>query len=570
MTDESPGGPESPETRSPAEPTDVSLRAWRRLDWRFLLPQLPTGVLVYQLGVPQDLVAALALLRMDEVHAVSTADWPRIQDGTVQLVILSDPSGADLAEAVRVLAPSGCLYVEVRLPAAPTAARPWTLLGVRRLLRSAGLHQVHAFWHAPDHAESARIVPLDQPAAVRGTLMRYEGIPYGHLKSVLGRLALRVGLLPLATTHGSVIAHRGASESQEPSLSLVQRRLKTDVGQRILSRLGLEADSAVVLVTPRFPTSRHVIGLVEQKASGAARLVVKIPRRPYDNSGVSREATVLRDLVAREPSLQAAVPEVLALVDERHHLLLIETAMSGTVLGPGLVQANPDEAARAGLAFIQRLPVTREARVVGNDWFERTVGTPLTRFEQRLGHALRDGPGLVRRTREQLVGLASEQLPLVFEHGDLSHPNLFLHAQEGLRVIDWERSTPDGLVGLDLVFYLQYLAESRQSAYARHEQVAVLRENFLEPTGWGRRLLVDHLQSRGVDPALALEVLLASWARTACTLVDRLAPTGTEVGAEPLSLTDLAAVPEDRDVVLWLCALEYIERERGTDGASVG
>ena len=545
--------------------TDASLRAWRRLDWRFLLPALPAGILVYREGLAEDLVEALPLLRMDDVQRVTSVDWQRFGDGTVQLVVLSDPSAADLASAARVLAPSGCVYVEVRRRAGATRG-PRTTLGVGRLLRSAGLRQVHPYWHAPDHSSSTRIVPLDKREAVRGTLMRYDAVRFGHFKSLLGRLALRTGLLPLAISHGSVVAYRGSPDGDGSAPNLIQRRLSAEVGAEALSGHGVRPDAALVLLTPGFPTSRHVIGLV-QASAGQARVVVKLPRRPFDNVGVSWEAMVIRDLVIRAPGLQVAVPEVLALVDERHHLLLMETAVAGTVLDPGEVQAHPDDAVRAGLDFIGKLPVTRPSSTAGDDWFQTVVGIPLSRFEQHLAHALTDGADLVRRTREQLGCLASAQVPQVFEHGDLSHPNLFIDPDGGLRVIDWERSTPNGFVGLDLVFYLQYVAESRASAYARDEQVTVFRHTFLDRDGWGRALLEDHLRDRGVDAGLALEVLLASWARTACTLVDRLVPADAGTSPYLLSAGERATVREDRDVALWRCALEHLEVLRHPDPA---
>jgi aminoglycoside phosphotransferase (APT) family kinase protein len=565
MGDDSLTGPGSVEAAAAAVSSERSLRVWRRLDWRFLLRQLPAGVLLYQAAVPQDLAEALRLLEMDEAHPVEADAWQALPDARAGLVVLRDPSASDLRQAVRVLHPSGSVYVEIG-PRSLRTSGPRTTSSVRRTLRAAGLSEVRPYWHAPDHAGSARIVPLDQSEAVRSTLMRYEGVHFGHLKSVLGRLALRLGLFPLAVSHGSVVGWRGGEA--EESMDFVHRILEAAFGPDERSRHGLGADAAVVLLTPGFPTSRHVIGLV-QDGCAEARLVVKLPRRPFDNAGVSREASVMRDLVARAPALRLAVPEVVTLVDEREHRVLVETAVGGLVLDPAQVQSDPAGAVRAGVDFVEKLPVTRGASSDGGSWFERVVEVPLERFGQHLAGALPDGASLVRRTRTELAGLAAARLPLVFEHGDLSHPNLFLHPEGGLRVIDWERSTPDGLVGLDLVFYLQYVAESQQSAYARSAQLAVLRQVFLEPGGWGRALLVDHLRTRDVDPALAPEILLATWARTACTLVERLLPVIPGATPVELSASELATVPEDRDVALWRCVLEYIEDARGSGGLSV-
>jgi streptomycin 6-kinase len=338
-----------------------------------------------------------------------------------------------------------------------------------------------------------------------------------------------------------------------------ERLVHDAIGPELLQRYGLDRSLSLILVTPRFPTSRHVVGMVYPAASPDPRLAVKIPRRPGDNSGVRREAEVLRVLADAETGVNLAVPEVAALLERQGHLVLVETAVPGAPLDPLRVQEDPLSAVRAGLDFICRLPVTRSASSDDGDWFAEVVEAPLRRFEQYVPGALVDSDSLVGRTRRRLSRLQGARMSRVLEHGDLSHPNLFLDRDGSLKVIDWERSTADGLPGLDLVFFLQYLAESQASAYERADQLEVFRRTFVGTTAWGRRLLESHLAWRGLDPNLAPEVLLATWARTASTLVDRLLPDG----ARAVSSTELAAtVAQDRDVALWRCALMSFDEER--------
>jgi hypothetical protein len=71
---------------------------------------------------------------------------------------------------------------------------------------------VAAYWHVPDIATSSRIVSLDAPATVRDVLLRHRKVRFGRALSLLARLALRVGLLPLALPEGSLVGRRPATE----------------------------------------------------------------------------------------------------------------------------------------------------------------------------------------------------------------------------------------------------------------------------------------------------------------------------------------------------------------------
>lgn len=59
-----------------------------------------------------------------------------------------------------------------------------------------------------------------------------------------------------------------------------------------------------------------------------------------------------------------------------------------------------------------------------------------------------------------MAPLRSMQLPLVFEHGDLSYPNLLLLPTGEPGVLDWELANPDGLPACDLFLFLTYVAFS--------------------------------------------------------------------------------------------------------------
>ena len=321
---------------------------------------------------------------------------------------------------------------------------------------------------------------------------------------------------------------------------LLEHRLELGLG-----KYGIGNRWETVLLTPRFVTSRHVVALVFPAGGDEPRLVVKVPRQPHDNDGVRHEAAVLKSLAAAGLGSPGGVPEVLAVKDVGAHTVLVETALTGSPLDPRLVAADLDGAVRAGARFVAALPSTRPAPANGG-WYEHAIRKPLHALtclvpeEPRL-------QALVQRTHEVLAPLASIPLPAVVEHGDLSHPNLFLKPDGMLQVVDWERSRTEGVPGHDLVFYLQYLSESNEQAFLRENQVTAFDKAF-GAGGWALAPLARHLELRRVDTALLPLLVIAAWARSAATLSYRLA--GQAAGAEGRKQI-LDAVTADRDFWLW-------------------
>ncbi|XAS63709.1 aminoglycoside phosphotransferase family protein [Micrococcaceae bacterium Sec5.8] len=312
-----------------------------------------------------------------------------------------------------------------------------------------------------------------------------------------------------------------------------------------LAACGLGAEWSTVLVTPQFTTSRHVVGLVFAAGDRHPSLVVKVPRCPGDNEGVQREADMLRQLSAISRGRVEGIPRVVATLDRGDHTVLVETALTGSPLDPDRVAGNLPAAVTLGMDFVAALPCTRPGAVNG-DWYERAVDRPMQALASLLpGDA--EVSALVHRTHELLAPLRLRALPAVFEHADLSHPNLLVQAGGHLQVMDWERSSLHGMPGHDLIFYLQYLSESSDMAFNRVAQVAAFDKAF-GPGGWALAPLRDHLVLRDVDPGLLPLLVIAAWARSASTLAYRLASEGTPA---PGSARLRAAVLDDRDFWLW-------------------
>jgi aminoglycoside phosphotransferase (APT) family kinase protein len=322
-----------------------------------------------------------------------------------------------------------------------------------------------------------------------------------------------------------------------------------------LDRYGIGRHWATVLLTPRFVTSRHVVALIFAIGAREPSLVVKVPRQPGDNDGVRREAAVMGQLRALGMGSEHGVPEVVGLFDVGAYTVLVETAVTGAPLDPKRVAADLAGAVSAGADFVAALPCTNTAPANG-DWYQRTIGRPLGGLASLLPMDA-EVTALVERTHEMLAPLRSVQLPAVFEHGDLSHPNLFLQPNGRLQVVDWERSRTDGLPGHDLVFYLQYLSESNEQAFTRIPQLAAFDKAF-GPAGWALAPLRTHLQLRGVNSELLPLLIIATWARSAATLAYRL--EGQAV-PEQRRARMRAAVLADRDFWLWRHVVNTWSRE---------
>jgi hypothetical protein len=340
-------------------------------------------------------------------------------------------------------------------------------------------------------------------------------------------------------------------------VNLVDRVLAERYDELGLAAVGLPRRMDTVLLTPRFVTSRHLVALVSRPGDSRPLVVAKIPRRPGDNQGVHHEAATLRRLTELARAPLPGVPLLLGTVDVGGHTLLVETAVQGTPLDPPAVRLDRERAVRAGAAFVGELPVVRPAED-NRDWYGPALVEPLDALAELVpmgGETAR----LCARTHAVLQPLRDAALPAVFEHGDLSDPNLFLGPDGELQVIDWERATASGVPAHDLLFFLQFVAEATRGATERPAQLAAFDDAFVGPGAWTRPVLLEHLRARGIDPELLPLLVLATWARASATLVPRLVPDSELGAAAPSAEALAAALSHDRDVALWRHALTRVE-----------
>lgn len=329
-----------------------------------------------------------------------------------------------------------------------------------------------------------------------------------------------------------------------------------------LAAHGLAGRVNYLFLTPRFEASRHVVVLVHAEGEPRPRLVVKVPRRADDTAGIIREGDTLRELARRWPAGRGSIPCVLACEPFDGHHLLVETAVSGRHLNHQAVRDDPGRALATVGDWLAGIPATGTTAQRPGCW-EQLLDSPLAGFTRLAPHT-RDLGDLVEATQALTAPLREADLPLVVEHGDLSHPNLLIDDAGRLGVVDWELSRPDGLIGHDLFIFLAFAAFARHDAHDLARQRAALDEAFFAPAGWGRAAAEEHLRRRGVGVELLDPLLVTCWARYAAHLLPRLwAASGERPGEPPARdlagdqlvgdalARSLDVVDRARDVHLW-------------------
>jgi aminoglycoside phosphotransferase (APT) family kinase protein len=501
-----------------ADPVDT-LGLARRLDWRFLLADLRLERVAVS-GAPD----ALLLAALGQ-FAASVAD---ADASPADVVMACRPSAPELRAAIGRVGPGGSIVVELvgpprlrrgdRLTAASANA-------VAARLRRDGCTDVAAYWTWPDHATGAEIVPLDDRPLVRLALGRHGGGRASRLKVRLAQTLVRTGL-------GAAIL---------PATTVVGRRPNPDAGSTVAGsaplidafiaanrdRLGLDGlidgPTTTLLVTPRFKASAHVVGLVAPLRSGRPAVVVKIHRLAGATRTLETEAASLGALAELRPGGTAGVPRLLAHELVAGHAALIETALAGRPLDPAEVRRDRSGAIDAVGSWLRGLRHI-DPPAGDDDRWVRLIEPALDALGRVLADDAQDTEA-VRRARELLAPLRTAGLPVVIEHGDLSHPNLLV-LDEGppprIGVVDWELGEPHGLPLLDLLFFLGYVAFAERRLRTPSEHADAIEAAFCGPTAWAATAAALAAEEAGIDRALLGPLLVATWTRALARLLGRL------------------------------------------------
>jgi aminoglycoside phosphotransferase (APT) family kinase protein len=519
------------------------LRASRRVDWRFLLPEPALGRVVCTGACDGDLLESLELLATSVTVLEGWDDRERsTATGSFDLAVLCAPTRGEVELAVSVLRPGGSVYLEAR---SVVSGRRLSQLasGYARTFERLGLEDTQLSWHVPSFSRASAIVPLSEPRAVRSFLRRRRGRMHARLGARLGRLLAGTPLLALTAPHVSLIARRGdGTHPPRPCAAVVP---------------GAEVqDLSFVLLTPRFRTSRHAVSLLLPRGSIEPTLVAKRPRLVDDLEGIAREASVI-GVVEASSGTAGTIPRVVAFEPSAPQPVLVETALAGETITPAMLRGSPSTYVEAILSWLARLPTAPAES--DPSWYERLVERPLELFAGAFP-AESEESRLVDRTLSLVEPARNTAFPLVVEHGDLSHPNLIRLRDGRVGVLDWELGEERGLPLHDLCFFLAYVAFATRQARETTELVAAFEEAFIGPDAWAAPTLRAYADRLGIQANVLVPLFVCCWARYTSGLVAR---AEGEPGREEQEVDTSGWLQGNRYYALWKRAVEQAEASRG-------
>ncbi len=324
----------------------------------------------------------------------------------------------------RFLLPDAELVGHWRFPWAGRARR------VRRRAEDAGYTDVRAYWAGPlPHRLPQFWLPLDSEEAVEYLLKsRAPRSLVGAALRKLWNLVRRAGLLAPIYVVGS--------PPDAPA-----------------GDLPVPASSPLLLLTTGHRSINKAVGLAFEAGEEKPAKAVKFARVPEAESGLEREASVLRRLREERPELDG-VPSLVGEGSRAGRLAVVQEAVPGESLLDTLSPENFEEVAVRVTDVLVDL-------AGGADRHVEPAKTPhidgkvpardaLAWFSQRFGPIV--DSSLLDRARSLLDGLGD--LPSVVEHRDCSPWNVLITPSGEPVLLDWESSEPSGLPGLDLVYLL--------------------------------------------------------------------------------------------------------------------
>jgi aminoglycoside phosphotransferase len=346
-------------------------------------------------------------------------------------------------------------------------------------------------------------------------------------------------------------------------MNLVEQFLETGRGNAAVD--GFRPFGSVVL-TPRFPDSRHVVVLLLD-VRGRVSVVGKIVRSPGDPSTLDQEAEVLEALAdlgsSGRSTLAGSVPRLLALEWVKGHRLLLQTAVEGKPVTHGDARRRVPRWWSRVETWLDGLQTPIRAPVTGA-WLDSYLGARINLASLALTNqsALTRPVGRAMAVTATLAAELRRASPFaVVEHGDLSHPNV-LSSAAGLSVVDWETGHTNGLVGVDAAVFLTFLELARARAHGVEREAQVYAATMLEEAGPARQRLIRHLGERGVPADLVDHVLVAAWGRIALAVFPRLL-AGPRADTAAAQARAVRLFTEGRPFRLWMMTLERSPRFTG-------
>lgn len=487
-------------------------RLLRRADWRFVLPNPePTRAVCFTSGLLAQAVRLIA-------QSVAESDGsPRDCD----LAIAVNPDTDTLVRAWRTLTPGGKLYTE------------WTPSRLRRngTLRShlerSGFTDVKLYlaWPPPHRGSAAFWLPLENPRAIshflstRASAHSPAGRLVGFTLRSLWTLFYHAGIFPFV----SAIATRPFAQpaltvnvpetvpDDVPSEGNETERLQRTILSYWQRRSGDAAPNGLswTLLTGGARTINKVVALVFDDNDHEPKLAIKMSRVPAATGALLQEADTLRQFHLMKPRGISGIPEVQFVHRWNTTVAVAETALTGI---PLLTRLGPDTYRDIALLATQWLTglAGHPTPARRSKWWDRLVEPVFADFTQAFGPIL--DVASIDRLRDRLSSLGP--LPLVCEQRDFSPWNLLIDSGGALVVLDWESAELRGLPGMDLQYFLTYLAFFHDGAMESGRLLQSYRAAANPSTFTGhvqRECLHLYCNSLGLDPAALGPLRILTW-----------------------------------------------------------
>lgn len=325
-----------------------------------------------------------------------------------------------------------------------------------------------------------------------------------------------------------------------------------------LERFGTPGQLSCLMLTPGFVASSHIITFVLTAGQLQPFLVVKFPRLAGDYGRLDKEVANLNRLQGlREGGFDSA-PAVLAYEDWGSYRLLTETMVAGEVMRRKMVKRRTAVCLNAAMEWLQE--VSRASMLTGNTVahsFETLAESRLQALENSFPLSERERD-LLERTRQLIEPLRSANIPLVFEHGDFSAPNLLIDGNHRLGVVDWELAEPQGLPTADLLFFLSYVAFSREGAEKPDQYLNAFRRAFFGTQAWANPHLLRYCEALGLPRELLKPLFVLSWSRYLGNMAARL--RGAENGSVQLAEQTVNWLRGNRYYRIWQYTVENADK----------
>jgi len=183
----------------------------RRVDWRFLLPQLRVARVACVGRADPPLQSALPLVG-ETVHFFDDGTAAAEFEGSFDLVVVRGAKHALLRRAAQLVRPGGGLYLEIERPLLRPDLWRHTPAGMARRVARLGFANVAAHWHWPSHARCTSILPLDDGGTAVRHFVEHQGSSTAQrIKKRAGRLVLSLGLVNCVVGSFSIVGEKAAS-----------------------------------------------------------------------------------------------------------------------------------------------------------------------------------------------------------------------------------------------------------------------------------------------------------------------------------------------------------------------